>query len=103
VSEGPTVLSRFVATATPSPNRHKELIHYAGFLGIMIFGLQRVGKKLHFFATCMVAIGTLISASWILMANSWMQLREAGAKARAMLLSAAAREWPSGAGIRPPA
>ena len=45
----------------------------AGFLGIMIFGLQRVGKKLHFFATCMVAIGTLISATWILMANSWMQ------------------------------
>jgi cytochrome d ubiquinol oxidase subunit I len=45
----------------------------AGFLGIMIFGLQRVGRKLHVFATCMVAIGTLISASWILMANSWMQ------------------------------
>jgi cytochrome d ubiquinol oxidase subunit I len=45
----------------------------AGFLGIMIFGLERVGKKLHLFATCMVAIGTLISATWILMANSWMQ------------------------------
>jgi cytochrome bd ubiquinol oxidase subunit I len=45
----------------------------AGFLGIMIFGLRRVGKKLHLLATCMVAIGTLISASWILMANSWMQ------------------------------
>jgi cytochrome bd ubiquinol oxidase subunit I len=45
----------------------------AGFLGIMLFGLQRVGAKLHFFATCMVAIGTLLSASWILSANSWMQ------------------------------
>jgi cytochrome bd ubiquinol oxidase subunit I len=45
----------------------------AGFLGIMLFGLRRVGPKLHFFATCMVAIGTLISASWILSANSWMQ------------------------------
>jgi cytochrome d ubiquinol oxidase subunit I len=45
----------------------------AGFLGIMIFGQQRVGKGLHLFATCMVAIGTIISASWILMANSWMQ------------------------------
>ena len=45
----------------------------AGFLGIMLFGLHRVGPKLHFFATCMVAIGTLISASWILSANSWMQ------------------------------
>src|SRR6202795_3887276 len=45
----------------------------AGFLGIMLFGLHRVGPKLHFLATCMVAIGTLISASWILSANSWMQ------------------------------
>ena len=45
----------------------------AGFLGIMLFGFHRVGPKLHFFATCMVAIGTLLSASWILSANSWMQ------------------------------
>ena len=45
----------------------------AGFLGIMLFGLHRVGPKLHFFATCMVALGTLMSASWILSANSWMQ------------------------------
>ena len=45
----------------------------AGFLGIMLFGLKRVGPKLHFFATCMVALGTQISASWILSANSWMQ------------------------------
>src|SRR5260221_1669031 len=45
----------------------------AGFLGIMLFGLHRVGPKLHFFATGMVALGTLLSASWILSANSWMQ------------------------------
>src|SRR5512139_1371285 len=45
----------------------------AGFLGVMLFGLKRVGPKLHFFATCMVAFGTLISAFWILSANSWMQ------------------------------
>ncbi len=45
----------------------------AGFLGIMLFGLHRVGPKLHFFATCMVAVGTILSASWILSANSWMQ------------------------------
>jgi cytochrome d ubiquinol oxidase subunit I len=45
----------------------------AGFLGIMLFGLHRVGPKLHLFATCMVAVGTLLSASWILSANSWMQ------------------------------
>lgn len=44
----------------------------AGFLGIMLFGLKRVGKALHFFATLMVAVGTLLSAFWILVANSWM-------------------------------
>src|ERR1700709_1416516 len=45
----------------------------AGFLGVMLFGLERVGHRLHFFATMMVAVGTLISAFWILSANSWMQ------------------------------
>jgi cytochrome bd ubiquinol oxidase subunit I len=45
----------------------------AGFLGIMLFGLNRVGKGLHFFATIMVGLGTLISATWILSVNSWMQ------------------------------
>jgi len=45
----------------------------AGFLGIMLFGMERVGKKLHFAATCLVAFGTLVSATWILAANSWMQ------------------------------
>lgn len=44
----------------------------AGFLGIMLFGWSRVGEKLHFFATCMVAVGTLFSSFWILSANSWM-------------------------------
>lgn len=45
----------------------------AGFLGVMLFGMQRVGKTLHFAATCMVALGTFISAFWILSVNSWMQ------------------------------
>lgn len=44
----------------------------AGFLGIMLFGWERVGRGLHFFATLMVAIGTLLSTFWILSANSWM-------------------------------
>src|SRR4051794_6135584 len=45
----------------------------AGFLGVMLFGLKRVGPRLHFAATAAVAIGTLISSFWILSANSWMQ------------------------------
>ena len=45
----------------------------AGFLGVMLFGLDRVGKKLHFTATLAVAAGTFISAFWIIVVNSWMQ------------------------------
>ena len=45
----------------------------AGFLGVMIFGWERVGPKGHFFATLMVALGTLISTFWILSSNSFMQ------------------------------
>lgn len=45
----------------------------AGFLGVMLFGWKRVPPGLHFIATLLVAIGTTISAFWIMSANSWMQ------------------------------
>lgn len=45
----------------------------ASFLGVMLFGWNRVSPRLHFLATCMVALGTLFSTFWILAANSWMQ------------------------------
>ncbi len=45
----------------------------ASFLGVMLFGWNRVSPKMHFAATLIVAVGTLISAFWILSANSWMQ------------------------------
>ena len=45
----------------------------AGFLGVMLFGTKKVGEGLHFFATSMVALGTLVSATWIISVNSWMQ------------------------------
>ncbi|MBC7984040.1 MAG: cytochrome ubiquinol oxidase subunit I [Candidatus Obscuribacterales bacterium] len=44
----------------------------ASFLGVMLFGWTRVSPRVHFFATCMVAVGTLISTFWIISANSWM-------------------------------
>ena len=44
----------------------------AGFLGIMLLGRNRVGPKVHYFSTCMVSLGTMISAFWILSANSFM-------------------------------
>ncbi len=45
----------------------------AGFIGIVLFGEKRVGRGMHCFACCMVAAGTLFSATWIIAANSWMQ------------------------------
>jgi cytochrome d ubiquinol oxidase subunit I len=45
----------------------------ASFLGVMLFGWNRVSPKMHFASTVIVAAGTLISAFWILSANSWMQ------------------------------
>lgn len=45
----------------------------AAFIGVMIFGLGRIPKVLHFAATLLVCIGTHNSAFWILVANSWMQ------------------------------
>jgi cytochrome bd ubiquinol oxidase subunit I len=45
----------------------------ASFLGVMLFGLQRVGHKWHTVATLLVALGTSLSAFWILALNSWMQ------------------------------
>jgi cytochrome d ubiquinol oxidase subunit I len=45
----------------------------AGFLGVMLFGMRKVGRNLHFIATLMVAFGTFVSAFWILSVNSWMQ------------------------------
>jgi cytochrome d ubiquinol oxidase subunit I len=45
----------------------------AGFIGVMLFGMDRVRPSVHFFASCMVALGAMLSAFWILAANSWMQ------------------------------
>jgi cytochrome d ubiquinol oxidase subunit I len=45
----------------------------AGFLGVMIFGWEKVGPKLHYCATLLVFFGVTLSAFWILSANSWMQ------------------------------
>lgn len=45
----------------------------ASFLAIMLFGWNKVSPRMHFISTCMVSIGTMISAFWIISANSWMQ------------------------------
>lgn len=45
----------------------------AGFLGILLFGWNKVSPKMHFLSTIMVALGAHFSAVWIVIANSWMQ------------------------------
>src|SRR5215217_3505376 len=45
----------------------------AGFLGLLVYGEGRIGRRMMLFATCMVSLGTLLSVTWILVANSWMQ------------------------------
>jgi cytochrome d ubiquinol oxidase subunit I len=45
----------------------------AGFLGVMLFGWNKVGPALHFVATILVSVGTMVSAGWIVASNSWMQ------------------------------
>ncbi len=63
----------------------------SGFLALLLFGWNRIGKKLHFFATTMVCFGAHFSAVWIVVANSWMQtpagfvIEGEGIKARAVI------------------
>lgn len=45
----------------------------SGFLAVLVFGWDKVGPKMHFFSTLMVSLGSMFSAVWIVIANSWMQ------------------------------
>lgn len=45
----------------------------SGFLAVLVFGWDRVSPRMHFFSTCMVALGAIFSAFWIVIANSWQQ------------------------------
>src|SRR5690606_29150433 len=68
--------SRFAGAITGPLLTYEVLTAFfleAGFLGVMLFGLKRVGPGLHFLSTCVVALGTLVSATWILASISWMQ------------------------------
>ena len=67
--------SRFAGSVTGPLLTYEVLTAFfleAGFLGVMLFGWNKVGPGLHVFATIMVAIGTLLSTTWILASNSWL-------------------------------
>ncbi len=68
--------SRFVGDIFGSVLASEGLFAFfleSGFLALLLFGWDRVGPRLHFFSTCMVALGSHFSALWIVVANSWMQ------------------------------
>ncbi len=70
------VYSRYVGDIFGSVLASEALFAFfleSGFLGILLFGWNRGGPKMHFFSTCMVCLGAHFSAIWIIVANSWMQ------------------------------
>lgn len=70
------VYSRYVGDVFGSALAAEGIFAFAlesGFLGILIFGWNRVGPRVHFFSTVMVTLGSMFSAIWIVVANSWQQ------------------------------
>jgi cytochrome d ubiquinol oxidase subunit I len=68
--------SRFVGDVFGSALASEGIFAFfleSGFLALLVFGWDRIPKKLHFFSTCMVALGATFSSVWIVVANSWMQ------------------------------
>jgi len=68
--------SRFVGDVFGSALAAEAIFAFfleSGFLAILVFGWERVSSGMHFFATCMVALGSVFSSIWITVANSWQQ------------------------------
>jgi cytochrome bd ubiquinol oxidase subunit I len=67
--------SRFVGDVFGNPLVAEGIFSFfleSVFLGILVFGWERVSSKVHFFSTAMVCLGAHLSALWIIVANSWM-------------------------------
>ena len=70
------VYSRFVGDVFGSALAAEGIFAFfleSGFLAVLVFGWDRVGKKMHFFSTLMVCLGSIFSSVWIVVANSWQQ------------------------------
>ena len=68
--------SRYVGDIFGSPLAAEGLLAFfleSGFLGVLVFGWDKVKPKMHFFSTIMVCLGAHLSAFWIIVANSWQQ------------------------------
>lgn len=71
-----SIFSRYVGDVFGSALAAEGIFAFfleSGFLAVLVFGWDRVSPKMHFFSTCMVALGSIFSAIWIVVANSWQQ------------------------------
>ncbi len=94
--------ARFVGDIFGSPLAIEAIYAFfleAGFLALLLFGWNRIGPRVHFLATCLVAAGAHFSAIWILVANSWMQTPAGYHLAREMKVVASGQEFPMSADL----
>jgi cytochrome d ubiquinol oxidase subunit I len=92
--------ARFVGDIFGSPLAIEGIYAFfleSGFLALLLFGWDKVGPRMHLFATCMVALGAHFSAIWILVANSWMQTPAGYHLARQVKVVPDGREFPMSA------
>jgi cytochrome bd ubiquinol oxidase subunit I len=89
--------ARFVGDIFGSPLAIEGIYAFfmeSGFLALLLFGWNKIGPKMHLFATCMVALGAHFSAIWILVANSWMQTPAGYHLARSVKVTATGEQFP---------
>src|SRR5262245_22472519 len=94
--------ARFVGDVFGSPLAIEGIYAFfleSGFLALLLFGWDKIGPRMHLFATCMVALGAHFSAIWILVANSWMQTPAGYHLAREVKVVASGQEFPMNADL----
>jgi cytochrome bd ubiquinol oxidase subunit I len=94
--------ARFVGDVFGSPLAIEGIYAFfleSGFLALLLFGWHKIGPRMHFFSTCMVALGASFSAIWILVANSWMQTPDGYHLVREVKVVADGKEYPMSADL----
>ena len=94
--------ARFVGDIFGSPLAIEGIYAFfleSGFLALLLFGWNKIGPRMHFFSTCMVALGAHFSAIWILVANSWMQTPAGYHLAKQIKVAANGQQFPMNADI----
>ena len=94
--------ARFVGDIFGSPLAIEGIYAFfleSGFLALLLFGWNKIGPRMHLFATSMVALGAHFSAIWIIVANSWMQTPAGYHLSRQVKVVASGEQFPMNADI----